>query len=215
MSFFNSIVKQAGEHWDKATDHIFIQEMVNNTLNKEVFAKYLIQDYAFVNSFLDLVSYTIAYSRTVEQKNRLANFLAMITSDEDDYFIRSFKALGVKESQYHAASIDRYPAIKGFDEEIRKAIESRKYEHCLTVLVCAESVYCEWASKYEDKTPESFYFNEWIILHNNPYFKSFVSWLKSEVDALGNLPEKSRNEMAQIFSRVCELESRFFDESYK
>ncbi len=214
MKLSEKIIQNASPYWHKATDHQFVREMVNGTLDKAVFAEYLIQDYAFVDSFLDLVSYMIAYANTIEQKHRLSTFLSMITSDEDDYFIRSFKALGVDEKDYSPENVKRFPSIQGFDEAIKKAIASKKYEHCLAVLCCAESVYCEWATKYQDKKPEEFYFAEWLLLHNNKDFKEFVDWLKSELDALSDTPKVVQKEVEDIFVQVCQLEAAFFDESY-
>lgn len=212
--FSDYIIKQAGDFWDRATDHIFIQEMVISKLNRKSFSNYLIQDYAFVDSFLDLVSHMIAYSKTINQKHRLSTFLSMATSEENQYFIRSFKELGVKESDYCWKNIKRSSVIKRFDEEIKKAIKSNSYEDCLIVLFCAESVYCEWATKYEDKNPKEFYFKEWMTLHNNPEFKEFVLWLRSEVDSLNTLAENRKAELSNTFTKVCELEALFFDESY-
>ncbi len=214
MKLSEKIIQNASPYWDKATDHQFVREMVEGSLDPAVFAQYLIQDYAFVDSFLDLVSYMIAYSSTIEQKHRLSTFLSMITSDEDDYFIRSFKALGVDEKDYLPENVKRFASIQGFDEAIKNAISSKRYEYCLAVLYCAESVYCEWATKYQDKEPDEFYYNEWLLLHNNQEFKDFVGWLQSEIDALSDTSKDVQEEVGKIFIQVCQLEAGFFDESY-
>ncbi len=157
MKFSSIMIEKARKYWHEATNHPFIREMVEGSLDKNLFAEYLIQDYAFVDSFLDLIGYTIAYSNTIEQKHKLSTFLSMITSEEDDYFLRSFKALGVAEERYNPKKVKRFSSIEGFDREIREAIKSGKYENCLAVLACAESVYCEWAKKYR-KWKNSNYF---------------------------------------------------------
>ncbi len=214
MKFSDYTIGESKEYWDKATDHIFIKEMVDGVLDKELFAKYLVQDYAFVNSFLNLVSYTIAYSKTIEQKNKLSGFLNMITSSEDDYFIRSFNALGIKEEDYNPKKVVFSDSINAFDKAIERAIETKDYNACIVVLFCAESIYCTWGCKYAHKKPDQFYFNEWLLLHNNEYFKGFVSWLKSEVDNISNSTKDEENTLLETFKNICKLELRFFDESY-
>ncbi|PID63582.1 MAG: transcriptional regulator [Gammaproteobacteria bacterium] len=216
MKFSDKLIQQAEPHWQRATDHIFVQEMVDGTLKKQAFSYYLIQDYAFVNAFLELVGYTIAYSDTIEQKHRLSTFLSMVTSEENDYFIRSFEALGVPESEYRDPK-KCSPAIQGFQRAIQSAIfgdEKFSYANCLIVLACAESVYCEWGVKYRDKQPEAFYFNEWLTLHNNDFFQSFVAWLKSELDRLEDFPAEEQQRFSDRFNLICELEAQFFDECY-
>ncbi len=214
MRYSELIIKEAGLFWDKATDHLFIKEMVNGTLNKKIFANYLIQDYAFIDVFLKLISYTIAYSETTEQKNKLATFLKMITSSEDDYFIRSFNALDIKEVEFNPKKVQFCKSIEGFRKAIEEAIESQSYERCLIILFCAEAVYCEWACNYSDKTPEQFYFNEWILLHNNDYFKEFIAWLRQEVDNLELLNKEDKDTLSKKFKHICKLELSFFDEVY-
>lgn len=174
----------------------------------------MIQDYAFIDVFLKLISYTIAYSETIEQKHKLATFLKMITSSEDDYFIRSFKALGVKEEVFNPKKVALCKSIKDFKEAIEEAIESQCYERCLIVLFCAEAVYCQWASNYAHKSPEQFYFNEWILLHNNDYFKEFIAWLRQEVDNLELLNKEDKDTLSKKFKHICKLELSFFDEVY-
>lgn len=217
MNFSDYLIKQAEPHWQNATDHVFIREMVDGTLDKKAFAHYLVQDYLFIGAFVELLGYGIAYSQTFEQKHRLSTFLSMVTSEENDYFIRSFKALGVEESHYLNPSIKLSPAIAGFRQAIREAIDSGAgmgYANCLVIIACAESVYCEWGVKYRDKSPDDFYFNEWLTLHNNEYFQSFVAWLKTELDGLGDFPIAQRRQFSQSFNHICELEAQFFDECY-
>lgn len=37
MRYSELIIKEAGHYWDNATDHIFVKEMVDGTLNKREF----------------------------------------------------------------------------------------------------------------------------------------------------------------------------------
>ncbi|RKR72778.1 thiaminase/transcriptional activator TenA [Otariodibacter oris] len=217
VKFSDYLIQQAEPYWQQATDHGFIRDMVDGTLDKKVFANYLVQDYAFVRVFADLIAYAIAYSKTLEQKHRLSTFLSMITSAEDDYFIRSFEALGVEPSHYLDPNLAVFPSIQGFHDEIKKAIDSGAevgYANCMTIITCAEAVYCHWGVKYREKSPEAFYFNEWITLHNNDYFQSLVAWLKSEMDQLGEDQKVDREQLSALFTKICQLESQFFDESY-
>lgn len=217
MKFSEVLIQQAEPHWQKATDHVFIREMVEGSLDKSAFADYLVQDYCFIGAFLDAISYAIAYSQTMEQKHRLSTFLSTVTSEENDYFIRSFKALGVNEADYLTATKPS-PAIKGFHQAIDAAINSDKvdaYANCLVIIACAESVYCEWGMRHREKSPTDFYFNEWLTLHNNDDFQSFVAWLKTELDSLGDCSRVQRQHFIELFQHICQLEAQFFDECYK
>ncbi len=215
--FSQVLIEKAGSHWENAVDHKFIREMVNGTLEDKVYANYLVQDYAFINPFTELISYAIAYAHTMKQRHELANFLSILTSEEDDYFIRSFEALGVPKAEYLAEDLEIFPSIQGFRSAIKRGIETGRdfgYETCLVIIMAAEAVYCEWATKYQDKEPEQFYYNEWLLLHNNEGFVSFVAWLKAEVDALASLDDEKKKVLEELFIEVCRLESEFFNESF-
>lgn len=215
MKFSEYMITECKDNYNKAIDNRFIDALTNGTLDPKVFSNYLVQDYAFIDSFLNLVSYTIAYSKNIEQKHKLAEFLAMITSSEDDYFIRSFKELGVREDEDTIKNVKRFPSIKKFDSIIKEAIDSRNYDECITVLAAAEIIYCKWANDNKAKQPEQVYFNEWLLLHNNDYFNDFVSWLREQLDKLEVLDEKKRKRIIELFDRMCILEAEFFEESFE
>ena len=52
----------AEPHWTRMTTHRFAHELGAGTLGDAVAARYLVQDYAFVNSFVALLGYAIAYA---------------------------------------------------------------------------------------------------------------------------------------------------------
>ncbi len=99
--------------------------------------------------------------------------------------------------------------------ETGKEDSARGYRNCLAVLMCAESVYCDWGIKNENKSPKEYYFNEWIKLHNNEDFRELVKWLKEEVDNINFSNSDEEKEMKEFFEEACRLEIDFFEESYK
>src|SRR5699024_7022634 len=59
--------------------------------------------------------------------------------------------------------------------------------------------------------PDSFVHAEWITLHDNPDFRAFVDFLRSELDAAG----PARAAVArEYFDRTVQLELDFFEQIY-
>ena len=85
--------------WDACVHHRFIAEMMAGTLDDAVLRRYLVQDYQFINRFVALLGAAIASADVFAPRVTLSQFAAMITSDENTYFIRSFDALGVPENE--------------------------------------------------------------------------------------------------------------------
>ena len=213
---FSEQLRQFGEpYWSKATDHVFIREMVKGELSIAAFRHYLIQDYAFFRHFTDLISQMIVHAPEMGQIHHLAGFLSHVTDGENDYFLRSFAELGVSEKEYLNPTLN--PVMQRFADTIEQAIKGG-YHDCLMVLLCAEWVYWSWGDKYREYNPQAFYFAEWQQLHNNADFGKFVSWLQHEADRLdgpdSRIDGAEQTRLKEIFRHCCQLEEDFFTYAY-
>jgi thiaminase/transcriptional activator TenA len=107
----------------------------------------------------------------------------MVSAEENTYFLRAFEALGVSEAR-RAADPDTQATI-GFKAIMREAADTRSYVAALSVLVVAEWLYLDWASRAPQPLPNNFVHAEWITLHDNPNFRGFVDFLRAELDRVG------------------------------
>ena len=92
----------------------------------------------------------------------------MVAGEENTYFLRAFEALGVTEDR-RTADPDTQPT-PGFKAIMREAAETRSYAASLPVLVLAEWLYLDWASRAPKPLPDNFVHAEWMMLHDNPGF---------------------------------------------
>ena len=198
--------------WTAATTHAFVEELATGSLADDAFARYLVQDYAFVETLVSLVGYGVGQAPTMESKAELAAFLGAITTDEDDYFRRSFESLGVPASRW--ADPEMNDTTAGFRDLLLRAAHEGGYAETLAVLVPVEWIYLEWAMAIDER-PEPFYLDEWIELHATPAFESTVGWLRSELDKYGpTLAERRQERIERLFCRAVQLEVAFFDAVY-
>jgi thiaminase/transcriptional activator TenA len=77
-----------------------------------------------------------------------------------------------------------------------EAAETRSYAAALSVIVVAEWLYFDWASRAPKPLPDNFVHAEWITLHDNSNFCSFVDLLRAELDRVAPY----RRTSAAIFS---------------
>ena len=204
--------------WAEATDHRFTRELGDGEIDDGVFRRYLVQDYAFVETLVGTVGHAVGQAPTMAAKSRLVDFLGTLTDDENDYFERSFAALDVPESAY--ADPDLTTTTQAFADLLERASREGGYAETLAVLVPAEWVYLEWASEVADRAPggslDRFYLVEWIELHAVPAFEEFVGWLRSELDREGAAAsERRQRKLERLFSRAVDLEVAFFDSAYE
>jgi thiaminase/transcriptional activator TenA len=207
---FSETLRAASEPgWSNAVGHRFVKELFAGAVPDAVMARYLIQDHRFLDSFLTLLGAALATADRFEAKLRFGRFIGMLSSEENSYFLRAFETLGVSEDR-RAADFDTQPTT-GFKGIMREAAESRSYAAALSVLVVAEWLYLDWASRAPKPLPENFVHAEWIMLHDNPDFRGFVDILRAELDRVG--PAQA-DLCRDFFRRAVALELSFFEAAY-
>ncbi|MFC6963045.1 hypothetical protein ACFQJ8_14900 [Halocatena marina] len=60
--------------WADATEHRFVRELGDGTLDDALFRRYLVQDYAFVGTLTSAFGYAVGQAPTMEAKGDCRNF---------------------------------------------------------------------------------------------------------------------------------------------
>lgn len=198
--------------WEAAVDHRFVRELADGTIDDAVFARYLLQDYAFVADLTGLVGHAAGQAPTLDARVELADFLRVLGTDEDEYFTRAFDALGVPEGDRTDPAM--HPTTRAFRDLLGRAAREGGYAESLAVLLPVEWVYAEWADAVEP--PEAFYLAEWVELHDTSEFRAFVNWLREEFDvACADVSARRADRVAALFERAVKLEVDFFAAAYE
>lgn len=211
--FTDWLREEAEPFWTGATMHRFTSELADDALDEAVYARYLIQDYAFLEALVSHVGFAVGHAPAMPQKTRYAGFLAVLTSAENDYFERSFQALGVSPDIWRNAAAG--PATQGLIDLFAEAQDMGSYAAVLATLVPVEWVYLTWATEQSGRKPSRFYYDEWIVLHDDPGFRDFVEWMRLELDREGaDTAPETQSRLRDLFRRACDLEVQFFDTPY-
>ena len=206
--------ERAAPDWSNATGHRFTRELGADTLDDEVFRRYLVQDYAFLQTLVGVFGHAVGDAPSMGSKSRLVDFLRTLTAEENDYFERAFEALGVPEETYADPALA--PTTRALEDLLQRAAREGGYAETLAVLVPAEWIYLEWATAVEGGTHSRFYLEEWVALHANESFAEFVNWLRGELDAAGATASARRQQrLERLFRRTVSLEVAFFEMGYE
>jgi thiaminase/transcriptional activator TenA len=207
---FTEMLRASNEPaWSDAVGHRFVKDLFAGAVPGAVMARYLIQDHRFLDSFLTLLGAALASADTFKARLRFGRFIGLVSGEENTYFLRAFDALGVTEDR-RTADPDTQPTA-GFKAIMSEAAETRSYGAALSVLVVAEWLYLDWASRAPKPLPGNFVHAEWITLHDNPDFRDFVDFLRAELDRVG--PAQA-DLCRDFFRRAVALELSFFETAY-
>ncbi|GAB3675541.1 TenA family protein [Saccharopolyspora tripterygii] len=208
-TFTDWLRERSEPDWTSVVEHPFTDALFDGSMPDEYMSSYLVQDYQFVDDFLALLGAAVAKADRYSSRLALAGSIGVVTSEENTYFQRSFDALGIVESDRVEPELD--PATEAFRDLMRDTKDNGGYAEILTVLTVAEWTYLEWAQRAPGK-PESFVHAEWIDLHANPDFESWVTWLRSELDRVGaDLDERQRARCLRLFQQATKCEVDFFN----
>ena len=95
--------------------------------------RYLVQDYAFLESFIILVASAIVKAPSLADRIPLDRFLGGVGGEENTYFHRAFDALSVLEAGRTSPTLR--PTTRAFHEVMADAIIADRYEETLAPLV--------------------------------------------------------------------------------
>ncbi|WP_424987392.1 TenA family protein [Microbulbifer sp. S227A] len=200
--------------WNAATDHPFCKALADGSLPLSRMRWYLVQDYKFVDHFVRLLATAIAHAPTLADGVPAAQFLGLVTSTENTYFLRSLEALEVSEDDRNAPAA---PPTRAFQDLMTTARNSGRYEQMLAVLVVAEWSYLTWAERYTSYDAElPFWFAEWIDLHSGEGFQSVVAYLRGQLDAIWDgLDDRQRADATALFQQAVACELAFFEAAWE
>ncbi|WP_226358045.1 TenA family protein [Pseudonocardia sp. ICBG601] len=146
MGFSAQLRESTAATWDAAVGHRFVEELWSGALDRGVLRHYLEQDLQFVDSFLALLGAAVATADRPGPRVRLARQLGLVAGPENDYFERSLGELDGNAEPERAA-----PTV-GFVDLMGEARDAG-YAETLAVLVVAEWLYLDWATRPGATTP--------------------------------------------------------------
>ena len=211
-TFTEWLLKLSEPMASRGINHRFVDELAAGTMDDEVFARYLVQDHAFVETLVSLVGHVVFDAPTLEKKRRVRQFLTMLTTG--GHFERAFDELGITEQE--RKNPEKHPITEAFEDVLTRGALQGDYEESLAVLFPTGWFYLEWADSVADADPEPFYLAKWIEIHTEEELYSFVDWQRNELNEFGpKLSTRRQRRVGQLFRRTMALEEAFFDAAYE
>jgi thiaminase (transcriptional activator TenA) len=213
VTFSAQLRELTGPTWDSAVGHRFVDEIWRGAVEAGVLANYLVQDHQFVDAFLALMGTAVASADRADARVVHARQLGIIAGPENDFFARALDALDVPLADRTHPELQA--PTRGFVELMDSARRTAHYPSCLAVLLVAEWLYLDWATRPGATPPEEPLQAEWITLHSGRAFEAWVDFLRAEFDRVcADLEPAHRDRVQDLFVRAVDLELAFFDAAY-
>ncbi|MCI0438260.1 MAG: TenA family protein [Chloroflexi bacterium] len=212
MTLTQELRQKYDKLWHAMTHHRFVAELGNGTLPVEVFKRYFLQDYVFVNDLVSMTALGISKAPDFHAANVLNQFLTGILNPENDLFVRAFEQLGASETEYAAASAT--PVTQGFGDFLMRVGLEGAFEDIITALYVTEGTYLDWGARLlnEGKRPSNPIYREWIEIHGPAVLGDLVSWMQEYLDRADIGSRRPRIE--RIFRTALRYEFLFWEAAY-
>jgi thiaminase (transcriptional activator TenA) len=213
VSFSAELRELTAPTWEAAVGHRFVDEIWRGAVDGDVLTAYLVQDHQFVDAFLALMGAAVATADRAEARVEHARQLGIIAGPENDFFARALDTLDVPLADRTNPEL-RAPT-SAFIALMETARTSVDYPSCLAVLLVAEWLYLDWATRADATRPDEPLQHEWIELHSGRAFVAWVDFLRAEFDRVTvGLDPTHRERVQGLFVRAVDLELAFFDAAY-
>ena len=213
MTFSAELRELTSPTWNAAVGHRFVDELWRGQLDPAALTTYLVQDHQFFDSFLALMGAAVAAADRLEPRVVHARQLGLVAGPENDFFARALDALDVPLPERTDPAL--LAPTAGFVELMDTARRSADYPSCLAVLLVAEWLYLDWATRPDATAPDEPLQREWIELHRGSAFETWVTFLRTEFDrVVVGLEPADRERVRDLFVRTVDLELAFFDAAY-
>mmetsp|Transcript_20110 Transcript_20110/g.57710 ORF Transcript_20110/g.57710 Transcript_20110/m.57710 type:complete len:227 (-) Transcript_20110:1187-1867(-) len=213
--FTEALRSAAGGQWDRVVNHKFTSDLASGEIDRAILKRYLIQDHRFLDAFTSLLGALICKARCLEDRIPACQFAALITSDENTYFLRCFEKLGCADAKMREA-VPSAACTTGFIDLMTEVATTGTLGEILSVLVVCEWSYLTWGARVAPTANrDHFECYEWVDLHSGDGFTGVVNYLRGLLDKEGDLiDEKDRAKCKTRFLQAVQLEEDFFDNAY-
>lgn len=217
MKFTDILFEEAKEIWNGYLKHPFVQGIINGTLEKEKFERYLVQDYLYLKEYARVFAMGVVKAQTMEEMKFFYSSVKGTMEDENELHIRMLKESGYKLDEV---------------EKMEPHLDNTSYTSYMNAIASASGVKeiaaailpCTWSYNFIGKyilenhsdEIEGNPYKEWIELYGDAGFNSFTDkWIDYTNHLCENVSEVEKQNLMKIFVKCSIYEMKFWDMAYK
>lgn len=208
MSFTTTLLDDHQTLWQANLGHRFLAETRDGTIDDTVFARWLRQDYRFVEAACPMLGVLISKA-PASHREPLTDALSGLY-DELDLFQERAETAGIDLD-------DAKPAFTchAYIQFLLATARGRSYLKGFTVLYAAEKAYYEaWSRVEEGLSPDAFaapFVENWA----SDGFGEYVGFLATTLDDLAaKAGPQEKSEMHRLFETTLRYEAAFWEMAY-
>ncbi len=193
--------------WERMVTHPFVAGLGDGSLPREAFARYMTQDYLFIDTLMRLVASGVGRAPSVRAAKPLGEFLQTLLGAEDALFDNVFTRLDIERPD---RARDILPVAARFTRFLLGLARRAPFELIATALYVTEGTYSDWAKRLTAAgvTTRDPLYRGWIDIHAEQSLEDFANYLAQHAASA----EGGGARAERVFVRTLRYEIAFWDE---
>ncbi|HAE44018.1 MAG TPA: hypothetical protein DCG37_00275 [Lachnospiraceae bacterium] len=213
MKFSDILYEHAEDLWEEAARKPFVVQMAEGTLSPDRFRFYMLQDYLYLQDYIDTLKSIQIYT----DEPSLRAFLDRIIegTEQETYLVHvpNMRKIGVSDEDIRNA--ERTGVITEYIEYMRKQLRDSGLLAGLTALLQCSWIYAYIGMKVTDEYSEQLInspYRSWFIAYTSPeYIDTNRMWIDVLDRETAGIGREEKDELCRIFRQCAIYENQFWD----
>lgn len=211
MTFMDQAIAASSNLWNQAANESFLEQMGTNTLSKDLFLSYIIQDSLYLRDYLKVFGMAIYKSQDLKQIRMFNSVFHFVNENETDSRLNYLKDAGLTDEM-----IEHYPkkpACQNYcDFLMTTALNEDPAGILMAVMPCMlgyEAVFLQVLEKYPNILET--YFGPLVADYvSQDYHQSCLDWINYCNELIEPMDEQRKATLIKIFIKASEHELYFW-----
>ena len=216
MKLSDTLYAEVKDLWSEAAEKPFVVEMAKGTLDEDRFRHYMIQDYLYLQDYMDILNLILAHASDPGLRAFLHSTIEVTRNETYCVHVPNMRKIGISDAEL--AGCSREQVIIDYVGYMKRQLEEKGILAGLTAML-----QCSWAYAYIGKTLTEEYpddiaaspYHSWFEAYTcGDYVSANQKWidvLDKEAEATG---DTERALLCRIFRTCAEYENRLWDDLY-
>lgn len=216
MKLSEILFSKTKELWDQSAEKPFVIEMAKGTLDKELFKRYMLQDYLYLQEYIGILKSIRDIAEDEETKAFLGKIVDGTAREIESVHMHNMEELGITREDIEKSRM--FPVISEYNGYMRSCVDEFGLLGGLAALLQCSWVYAYIAEdavrKHKEEIVKSEY-RSWFEAYTcQSYLDTNQIWIDLLDEQSAGISEAKTAEMCRIFERCARFENEFWDALY-
>lgn len=216
MKLSEKLYAYTADLWKEAADKPFVTGMALGTIDQERFRNYMLQDYLYLEEYIDILSSTLDYTSDPDLRTFLHSIIDETQNETERVHLPNMRKIGIQEDEISGAVMT--DVLAGYLDFMRRELKEKGLIAGLTVLLQCSWIYAYIGQRVSERYAQvitSSPFRSWFEAYTcDAYIECNQKWIDAVDSETAGISQKEQDRLCDVFRQCAVYENRFWDWLY-